>query len=185
MTVWGVGCTKKAYICHIVLRKSANKWLISSFWWYQLQWAVQEALAHLKTRMLILFINQHWEQCSRNIYWMTLIGFLVAAQGFMLYWINSYCTALDCILESNMVISMKGQIVFWDKTSFHINAKKKPFSFHQKTRLGECLPKIIFYNLSLMRPLRQLVPQSPCGARQSWSYPSAPLIQHSETTETW
>ena len=55
---------------------------------------------------------------------MTLIGFLVAAQGFMfmLYWINSYCTALDCILESNMVISMKGQIVFWDKTSFHITS---------------------------------------------------------------
>ena len=26
-----VGCTKKAYICHIVLRKRANKWPISSF----------------------------------------------------------------------------------------------------------------------------------------------------------
>ena len=140
---------------------------------------------------------------------MTLIGFLVAAQGFMLYWINSYCTALDCILESNMVISMKGQIVFWDKTSFHITSwvnmhKKKPFSFHQKTRLGECLPKImssfsqpfpyvptptrlgeclpkiIFYNLSLT-----YAPTPPVGATVSmWSLPEVELsFCSSDTTQ--
>ena len=66
-----VSCTKKAYICHIVLRKRANKWPISSFWWYQLQWTVQEALAHLKTRMLILFINQHWENILNDFDWLS------------------------------------------------------------------------------------------------------------------
>ena len=73
---------------------------------------------------------------------MTLIGFLVAAQGFMfmLYWINSYCKTPDCILESNMVISMKGQIVFWDKTSFHItswaNMHKKNLLVFTENQVG-------------------------------------------------